>query len=386
MIKFYGDNLLKHSKIIENTIERGNNIYEALHFDLKNKYIFVLNDEKILRLKFDYTLEDESQEIPNFYISAHKFLHILKKNPILVMEIQDKDTAINITSDEIAFSKCLNIKTEKEVIKIGLEYDDGDIETYNETFENGEYDNTEIEINEEFNNDIRNSLSFIDKSPDSALHGVFIRNSTIISTNISELLYEKKIKDLNLPDMTFTVELVKIINSLKSSKLKLLKNDSTMILSDEDNNIAIKISNIFNLNLDLDTNTKDFIDNYDFKSSFEINKNIFKSCLEFLDFFVQDCPDSRINIKILKDKLLIKVIDNNYVEKYVDLIQVSEELIGYDFWVVQDTLKTVIKNLKTENVIFQIEPKLSDESPIINSKNKDIDDIHIIFVKYCENL
>lgn len=383
MIKFYCDVIKKHSKVIRDIIQKGSPILESFLFDWKNKVIHVRdNSKKFLKIKFDYQVDENDdpvkyQNYKNFYVNAEKFLLICDKYPFIYMELKEEADDIVSTSDVLKVSKCLNIQTGKEIIKLPFEYFDFDLNDFDIDIE----EELEFTFSNNLYNHLKKALSYIEITEEhKELKGVFIKNNHLVGTNTKKL-YDYKIPDISISDFSFTPDMIKFLLSFKQNEVISLKKNSNFVIFKLDDYTEIKLVNSMLLNLSIDLEGEKFKNSFNFNTYFKVDERELENCINFLEFFTIEAPANRMRLTFKNKKLIFEVIDNNYINKEVDLLEYSEELENYTFWLSNSFMKLVINDIKAKELVFQLKPVPSKESPLINCYSEENKDLHIIICK-----
>ena len=374
MIKFYADNLNKYSKLLLETTSKGHPIHESLILDFNSKYVYARNqNNKVLRLKFDYEVSDN--KIPDtLYVNAEKFLVVCENSPVFDLTVEENNDKENIT-------RSLFINTGKEKIRLSFDYLGSDKDESND-FLNGLDNEIVFPLNENIYSNFRSALSYIDMTNPLSKHlqAVFIKDNYMVASNKNKF-FNYFLEDANIQDFTFSVDMIKTLLTYRKEGSFTIKYNENCYLFILDNVVEIKYPKDTQLVFPFNVSSGEYLSKFKYDTYFSINNKELSNCINFLEFFVKDCPSTRLNMVISEGKLKFKIIDGNYIEKEIDIKDSSKELENYSFWFPHNYLKIVTRDIKDENIIFRLEPKEAPDSPVVFIEGTENKNLNLVMCK-----
>jgi hypothetical protein len=342
MVKIYTENFKKYGKVISSVSEKGQQLYESIYFDFKNSFAYVFSAKCQGRIRF--IVENLNNEIiKNFLVPLDKFL--LLANLYNYFEVKDR-----------------SFYYKDEIFELESFVDDIDVSNFDNLVIDENASNKIVSDSLIMQN-LKKAIKYIDDNDERGLNGVFIRDDRLIATNASRL-FESKIEDfksnINLPKT-----MLKTIVVLDGK-------EDFFYLGRKENKIYVSISGSVDLlvaddkKLDLPEIDKS---EYSHETFINVKREPASEVFQFLDSFTKDIVNNRIYVEVEKDKIFFNVKDKSKIKRELDIITISEELIGLKFWISSSNLKTAFSDFEAKNIKLQIK----NDNPAINLVGYDVD-------------
>lgn len=237
---------------------------------------------------------------------------------------------------------------------------------------------TDLNIDDEVRSSLADASAFMSADPSSGFHGLFLRGDRLIAVDGIQCFFEEVFTGdfhVNLPWM-----LVQFLTTQKSGALKLSWTDDNQYLVSIDD--VFELQTVANTRLDVpDTKDPAFTVNYDHPDSFIVNREAFIAILKFLEPFVKQVANQRVQLEFQPDGLKVKALDGVRIERFLPAEFTTPGLYdGKKTYVSARTVMQVLGMFDTETIRLQYDPT---KSPINVSATGDGPwQRHVFFVQF----
>lgn len=341
-------NIKLYAKVLSALEEKGNQIYESLYLDFKNKIIRFRSSQGQGYLEIEVL--DVSPNIQNFFVPTEKFLNI----------------AIN--NDELEVLEDYSFKVGKDKYQLGYLVDD----TIYPTFKPLESENL-IKISDSDLAKLAIASPFIEKDM-LEYKGLFFNQGYIEAMNRATPAFEIEadIKD-NFKLTSFCIQVFQALGS----DFEFEANERKIIIKTDD--IGLELANNSNLTFP-PLREKSFITRNCVPTKFKIDTKVIAQVLNFLSIYYKEIIGNVISFDLGEEPKIVvsNPIRNIKIEKELTNIEIDDELSGYIFNVSGEKLLKSIKIFSTSKFI---NIHTLTDNPTLDIKGDDDSFGHIILSK-----
>lgn len=351
-MKVFTKEFVDQSKMIGCFNQPGDRKFVSIYLNFNDSYAYLFDSRYEGRFKFTFE-KQEDEVIDNFYVDITQFMALCSSYEYL-----------NLSED-------LEFSNEKEKFKIA---------TFKDEFEPLSYDTSDC-ITQTLSSDLmsclKKSLSFIGTEDFTTnYNGILLEENNIVSTNGYSVFHGQFDNSFLYPKIQFPSYIIKLILAGELGSVNLnYKENENIILSFQDDAFQVIFRETENLRLP-PYNDPDYIDKYNHKENFIINKEKFVEILKFFEPFVRNIKNQRINIKFQESSIEIYTEDEVKVNRNL-IAEVHKDLIGKELFCIRDVVLAACNNISEEFIKIQF----NSEKPAINVTGKDNTNIHIAIIR-----
>lgn len=360
-MKILNENLSDYYRTFEKVRVPKVAYYGSVYLDFENEYLFFQNEFTVVRLKLEFSLEEDEDSKENVFVfDGDKFFLLVAQYEYL---IYDGDKFISPDGNNFKLS------------------------TFSEPYDPPELDPTEdwekieFTITPELLHHIRSASSYVPLDQES-LRGLFFDNGQLIALQ-PQKFYQATVDVDNNFSLPF--DFIKTLLSFdcvgESALYKQDQGDAHRFVF-EQGDLSIRFVSSNDLALPVDIHSEEFISNYDHENYFVVDKSEFVSAIKFLDPFAKEVASSRVSLKFLPESSSLTIYVNdeqNIVDYKVDVHEYSSKnaFEGEELNISLSALSNMFSNIDSDLVYITFD----SESPAMKFSSGSEADYFIIQTK-----
>jgi hypothetical protein len=364
-MKIFAENFRRFSKSIEASYTKGDRLGESIYLNFEDSCAYFSNESFIAKLKFNYEIEDGSDDsIQNMLIDKKMFLVLCQQYDELYL-----NSEYTFYNGEEEFSIPYSIEQQ--------DYPDFD---YN--------DFISYHLNTNIIRHLRAAYQYMGVyDPQENYFGANLKEDRVVSTDgaqVFEAFTEEKDEDGNdveLPDVKLKGEIVRLILTVAENEVcNLNYNEST----DEiyfsfggDGELDVATTQQDDLRLP-DVKDAEFISKYSHDTGFTISKQEILDVLDFFSIFVKTERNERLYFNITDTSTLsIESQAESKGNRQIPLKDCSKDLVDNGIWVPRALVVKAISSINDDFIRFEINP----EAPAFNIVGETNENRHVATVR-----
>lgn len=333
------DSLRKYQKQISAFLESGSMFYESAYLNFKDSYILFTNSKAYLKIKTEF--KDNDGSFNNVFIDASKLLILATQFDSLTVEKTSKDG-----------EEFYTLKNEKNKFKLKQFFEDVE---YDSVFED-DYVGLDIKITDIIYNHLTKIPNYIESTTEGLFGAFFVKDESekqtlIIGTNKRKFYqFYTSYENVN-SDSEFWID-----GNILSYMRVFSENYDNLSFNVATNKIKLALDNDFeavfsiikDLSFPVDVTSNEFKANYNKENYIDIKIDTILNAVKFLDSFVKDIPDSKIQFVANDEEITLNVIFDNVAETKIPFENKNFEG-EVEFWISQNYLKQSILDILSAN-------------------------------------
>lgn len=359
-MKIKTENFKRFSSPIYASYVQGDRNGENMYLDFENSCAYFSNDSFIAKLKFDFEIEDPSDnDLQNILVDKKMFLALCNEFEELTL-----DSEYNFSYEEEKFH--IPHEIEKQDYP---DFDYNDFESYH--------------LSSSVLRNVRAASQYMGPSdPQENYYGVNIKGDRVVGTDSAQV-FEAQVKEDNIdfPDIKIKGDIVRLvltISEFEVCNLNYNENTDELYFTFGDNQeLDIATTQQDNLRMP-DVVDDEFVEKYNHDTFFDVEKTELLDILEFFQVFVRNERNERLYLHIVgEDSLSIESQSESKGNRNIDLHDCSGDLVGEGIWIPRALVVKAVKSIEDDFIKF----KIDTEAPAFDIIGKNNDEKHIATVR-----
>lgn len=359
-MKIKTENFRRFSSPILSSYVQGHRNSENMYLNFENSCAYFSNESFIAKLKFDFEIEDPSDnDLKNILVDKKMFLALCTEYEELTL-----DSDYKFTYEEESFSIPYFIENQDYP-----EFDYNDFASYH--------------LSSGVLRNVRAASQYMGPyDPQENYFGVNIRGDRVVGTDSAQV-FEGQLKDedVEFPDIKLKGDIVKLVLTISEFEVCYLnynENTDELYFTFGDNQeLDIATTQQDNLRMP-DVTDQDFIDKYHHDTYFVVEKAELLDVLDFFQVFVRNERNERLYLNIIDETTLsVESQSESKGNRNVVITDSDHRIVGEGFWIPRALVVKAVKSIEDDFVQFEVD----QEAPAFNIVGTNNDEKHIATVR-----
>lgn len=359
-MKIKTENFRRFSSPILSSYVQGHKNSENMYLNFENSCAYFSNESFIAKLKFDFEIEDPSDnDLKNILVDKEMFL------------------ALCTEYEELTLDADYNFSYEEESFSIPHFVENQDYPEFN-------YDDfTSYHLGSGVLRNVRAASQYMGThDPQEDYFGVNIREDRVVGTDSAQV-FEGELKDETeeFPDIKLKGDIVKLVLTISEFEVCYLnynENTDELYVTFGDNqelDIATTQQDILRMP---DVKDEEFISKYHHETYFVVEKTELLDVLDFFQVFVRNERNERLYLHITDENTLsVESQSKSKGNRNVSITDSDSRLVGEGFWIPRALVVKAVRSIEDDFVQFEVD----QEAPAFNIVGKTNNERHIATVR-----